>query len=100
MNRLEVEPVRRAGLELNEHVLRHGVTMGKSQTMELGQSDDRKFDRSHASRVVEPRILEQHRQRLSPEERQNKRSLCIDPNRCATEGQVDLALPLLPIPRS
>jgi hypothetical protein len=45
MNGLEVEPVGDAGLEIDDHVVGHGVAVGKSQAMELGEGDDRAFDR-------------------------------------------------------
>jgi hypothetical protein len=38
MNRLEVDPVGDAGLEIDEHVLGHGVAVGKSQAVELGEA--------------------------------------------------------------
>ena len=44
MNGLEVEPVGDLGLEVDQHVLGHGVPVGKSQVMELGEGDDRPFD--------------------------------------------------------
>ena len=98
MNGLEVEPVGDAGLEINEYVLGHGVAVGKSQAVELGQGDDRPFDRPLSDRLLQLRVLQQGRQRLSSEMWQDEHSLGIDPNRSTAEALVNPALPLLPIP--
>ena len=98
MNGLEVEPVGDAGLEVDQHVLGHGVAVGESQAMELGEGDDRPFDGPLPDRLLQLRILQQRRQRLSSEARQDEHPVGIDPNRSAAEAPVDPALPLLPIP--
>ena len=98
MNGLEVEPVGDSGLEVDQHVLGHGVPVGESQVMELGEGDDRPFDGPLPDRLLQLRILQQGRQRLSSEARQDEHAVGIDPNRSTAEAPVDPALPLLPIP--
>ena len=67
MNGLEVEPVGDSGLEVDQHVLGHGVPVGESEAMELGERDDRPFDGPLPDRLLQRRILQQGRQRLSSE---------------------------------
>jgi hypothetical protein len=97
VNGLEVEPVGDSGLEVDHHVLGHGICVGESQVMELGERGDCKFDRPLPIRLFQLRIIQQRRQRLSSEARQDERSVGIDPNRSTVEAPVDPALPLLPI---
>ena len=80
MNGLKVEPVGDLGLEVDQHVLGHGVPVGKSQVMELGEGDDRPFDGPLPDRLLQLRVLQQGRQRLSSEARQDERPVGIDPN--------------------
>ena len=47
MDGFEVEPVGDSRLEVDHHVLSHRVTVGKSESMELGERDDRQFDGSY-----------------------------------------------------
>ena len=85
MNGLEVEPVGGSGLEVDQHVLGHGVSVGESQAMELGKCDDRQFDGPLPDRLLQLRILQQGRQRLSSEARQHEHAVGIDPNRSTAE---------------
>ena len=98
MHGLEVEPVRDSGLEVDQHVLRHGVPVSESQVMELGKGDDRSVDRPLSDRLLQLRILQQGRQRLSSDERQDEHAVGIDPDRRTAEAPIDQALPLLPLP--
>jgi hypothetical protein len=58
MNRLEVEPPGDAGLEIDQHVLGHGVPVGEFPLMEPGERDNRAFDRLPPDRLLQLRILE------------------------------------------
>ncbi len=58
MNGLEVEPVGNSGLEIDQHVLGHGVPVGKSQVMELGEGGDCQFDGPLPDRRLQLRILQ------------------------------------------
>ena len=100
MNGLEVEPARDSGLEVDEHVLGHGVAVRQSEPMECGEADDRQFDGPFCDRLPQLRsaILQQARQRLSRKPRQDECPVGFNPNRSAVEGAVDTPLPLLPIP--
>ena len=97
VNGLEVEPVGNAGLEIDQDVFRHRVTVGESQAMELGEGDDRPFDRVPSDRLLQFRILQPRRQRVSSEKWEDERPVDIDVNRSTAESPVDLALALLPI---
>ena len=52
MNGLEVEPAGDSSLEIDHHVLGHGVAVGESEAMELGEGDDRPFDRPLPDRLL------------------------------------------------
>ena len=98
MNGLEVEPVGDSGLEVDHHVLGHGVAVGESSawnsarattasSMALFRTDSSSSGSSSNVASVSP-----------AQARQDERPVGIDPNRSAVEAPVDLALPLLPIP--
>jgi hypothetical protein len=97
MHGLEVEPVRGSCLEVDHHVLGHGVPVRESEGVELRERDDRQLDGSRPGRLVERGILEQRRQRLSRKVRQNERPIGIDANRASTQLSIEQALPLLPV---
>src|SRR5688572_7910624 len=98
MNRLEVEPVGGAGLQIDQDVLRHRVGVGEPQVMQLAEGDDRPFDCRLSKRLLKCRILQPGRQRASREKWQDEDTLSLDPNGSTAEAPVDSALPLLPIP--
>ena len=98
MHGLEVEPLGDADLEVDHHVLCHGVPVGKSSGVEVGEGDDRQLDGLLPYRLFQLRILEQGRQRFSSEAGQDERTVGVDTNRSTVEALVDLALPLLPLP--
>src|SRR5688572_19254989 len=98
MNRLEVEPAGDSSLEVDHHVLRHGVSVGKTTAMELDERDDCQFDDPLSYRLLEVCILQQGRQRLSSEAGQDEHSVDIDTDRTTAEVLVYPALPLHPLP--
>jgi hypothetical protein len=65
MKGLEVEPVRDAGVEIDEHVFGHGVTMCEASGMKIGKGGHRPLDGLPANRVVDSPILQQAGQTLA-----------------------------------
>ena len=98
MDGLEVEPVCDAGLEVDHDVFSHGVAVGKSPGVEIGEGNDRQLDGRLPNRLVQVRILQHGCQRLAGETRQDERSVILDANRSTAEAQAEVALPFLPIP--
>ena len=96
VNRLEVEPVRDSSLEIDHHVLRHGVAMGESEEMHLAEGSHRQLDGPLPRHGLELLILQHARQRLPSQARQAEDATGIDPNRGPPQAQMKRALPLLP----
>ena len=97
MDRLEVHPIRGVGIEIDDDVVGHRITVCELQAVEVGERDHRQLDGRVAERGRQLRIVQQRRQRSSGDEGKGERAIAVDPKRRTTQAPAEQALARFPI---